>query len=100
MKTEKCKEMMERVLAGDRSPEVMEHLASCAGCRDLAALDRMVTGTSEPMSVPPDFRIPQAQAVLPQAAGIRAPLDSFSFCFSSLSFYQELLYAITLFYRH
>ena len=69
MKTEKCKEMMERVLAGDRSPDVMEHLASCANCRDLAALDRMVTGTSEPMSVPESLD----RAVLAHAAARKRP---------------------------
>jgi len=69
MKTVKCKEMMERVLAGDRSPEVIEHLASCADCRSLAALDRMVAGMSEPMSVPE----PLDRAVLAHAAAKKRP---------------------------
>lgn len=70
MKTEKCKEMMERVLAGERSAEVMEHLSSCADCRGLAALDRMVSGTAEPVPVPEALD----RAVLAHAAAKKRPV--------------------------
>ena len=83
MKTEKCKEMMERVLAGERTPEVMEHLSSCADCRELAALDRMVTGTSESMPVPESLD----HAVLAHAAAKKRPVRKV------LSFHAFLRYA-------
>lgn len=83
MKTEKCKEMMDRVLAGERTPEVMEHLKSCADCRGLAALDRMVSGTSEPMPVPEALD----RAVLAHAAAKKRPVRK------TLSFRAFLRYA-------
>ena len=85
MKTEKCKEMMERVLAGERTPEVMEHLSSCADCRELAALDRMVTGTPVrgTVSVPESLD----RAVLAHAAAKRRPVRKV------LSFHAFLRYA-------
>ena len=68
--TEKCKEMMDRFLAGECTPEVMEHLASCPDCRELVALDRMVTGTAVPMSVPESLD----RAVLAHAAAKKRPV--------------------------
>lgn len=85
MKTEKCKEMMDRVLAGERTLEVMEHLASCADCRELAALDRMVTGSPVRGTVP----VPEAldRAVLAHAAAKKRPVRKV------LSFHTFLRYA-------
>ena len=83
MKTEKCKEMMDRFLSGECSLEVMEHLTSCADCRDLAALDRMVTGSSVPMSVPESLD----RAVLAHAAAKKRPVRK------ALSFRAFLRYA-------
>ena len=46
MKTGKCEEMMNRILTGERSEEVMRHLSECPDCRGLAALDRLTAGLS------------------------------------------------------
>ena len=55
MKTEKCEELMSRFLKGERSEEVADHFRECAGCRELAALDRMLAGKPERMDVPEEL---------------------------------------------
>ena len=65
MKIEKCEKMMNRILAGDHSKEVLEHLAECASCRELTALDRMVSGGAGRIEVPESLD----RAVLSYAAG-------------------------------
>lgn len=53
MKTGKCEEMLNRILTGDRSEEVMRHLSECSDCRGLAALDQLTAGlAADRMEVP------------------------------------------------
>ena len=52
MKKEICNEMMDRYLAGERSEELMKHLAECPDCRILSALERMTAERPARMEVP------------------------------------------------
>ena len=52
MKTEKCEEMMNRCLSGERSEEVLRHLSECASCRELAELSRLTAEPAESLKVP------------------------------------------------
>ena len=47
-----CNEMMDRYLAGERSEELMRHLAECPDCRILSALERMTAERPARMEVP------------------------------------------------
>lgn len=47
-----CDEMMDRYLAGERSEELMKHLAECPDCRALAALERMTAEKPARVEVP------------------------------------------------
>ena len=69
MKTEKCREMMNLFLKGERSDEVVKHLQDCPDCRELAALSRAVSGAKEPMKVPEELD----RAVLSYAAAKKRP---------------------------
>lgn len=69
MKTEKCREMMNLFLKGERSEEVVKHLQDCPECRELAALCRAVSGMKEPMKVPEELD----RAVLAYASAKRRP---------------------------
>ena len=69
MKTEKCKEMMDRFLTGEDSGEVAEHLRECPACRELAELDRQLTGMPEHLEVPEELD----RAVLAYAAAKKRP---------------------------
>ncbi len=70
MKTEKCKEMMDRFLTGEDSGEVAEHLRECPACRELAELDRQLTGMPEHLEVPEELD----RAVLAYAAAKKRPV--------------------------
>lgn len=69
MKTEKCKEMMDRFLTGEVSEEVAEHLRECSACRELAELDRQLTGMPGHLEVPEELD----RAVLAYAAAKKRP---------------------------
>ena len=69
MKTEKCKEMMNRFLTGEDSGEVADHLRECPACRELAELDRQLTGMPEHLEVPEELD----RAVLAYAAAKNRP---------------------------
>lgn len=69
MKTEKCKEMMDRFLIGEDSGEVADHLRECPACRELAELDRKLTGMPEHLEVPKELD----RAVLAYAAAKKRP---------------------------
>ena len=69
MKTEKCKEMMDRCLSGEDSREVADHLRDCPACRELAELDRQLTGMPEHLEVPEELD----RAVLAYAAAKKRP---------------------------
>ena len=69
MKTEKCREMMNLFLKGERSEEVVKHLQDCPECRELAALSRAVSGMKEPMKVPEELD----RAVLAYASAKKRP---------------------------
>lgn len=78
MKTEKCEEMMNRYLSGERSEEMLRHLAECASCRELAALSRLTEESAEPLKVPERLD----RAVLAHAAAKkRSGARSLSFTF-------------------
>lgn len=69
MGTEKCKEMMDRILNGEHSEELTKHLRECPECRELAELDRQLSGTAEHMAVPEELD----RAVLAYAAAKKRP---------------------------
>lgn len=69
MKTEKCKEMMDRFLTGEDSREVADHLRECPACRKLAELDRQLAGMPEHLEVPEELD----RAVLAYAAAKKHP---------------------------
>ena len=52
MKNGICNEMMDRYLSGERSEELMKHLAECPDCRTLSALERMTAERPVRMEVP------------------------------------------------
>ena len=55
MRTEKCEELMNRYLKGDRSEEIAEHLRECSGCRALTELESLLAGKPERMAVPEEL---------------------------------------------
>ena len=69
MGTEKCKEMMNRMLSGEHSEELKEHLRECPECRELAELDRQLSGMPEHLAVPEELD----RAVLAYAAAKKRP---------------------------
>ena len=69
MKTEKCKEMMDRFLTGEDSGEVADHLRECPVCWELAELNRQLTGMPEHLEVPEELD----RAVLAYAAAKKRP---------------------------
>ena len=76
MKTEKCEEMMNRWLSGERSDVVLRHLCECASCRELAELSRLTAESAEPLQVPEHLD----RAVLAHAAAkTRTRTLSFTF---------------------
>ncbi len=79
MKTKKCEEMMNRILSGEHSEELLNHLSECASCRELAALNRAVMQpAADRLEVPAELdRMILAHA----AAKKRTPPRSLSFPF-------------------
>ena len=71
MKTDKCREMINLFLNGERSEEVVKHLQDCPECRELAALSRAVSGAKEPMKVPEELD----RAVRAYAAAKKRPAE-------------------------
>lgn len=69
MKTEKCEEMMNRFLIGDRSADLVKHLSECSRCRDLAALSGMVSENAPRIQVPAELD----QAILSYASAKKRP---------------------------
>ena len=69
MKTEKCSEMMDLFLKGERSDAVVKHLENCSDCRELAALSELAVLPKEPMKVPEELD----RAVLAYAAAKKRP---------------------------
>ena len=69
MGTEKCKEMMDRMLSGEHSEELTKHLRECPECRELAELDRQLSGMPEHLAVPEELD----RAVLAYAAAKKRP---------------------------
>ena len=69
MKTEKCKEMMDRFLSGEDSEELTKHLRECPECRELAELDRQLSGMPQHLTVPEELD----RAVLAYAAAKKRP---------------------------
>ncbi|MBO4647183.1 MAG: hypothetical protein J5806_03395 [Lentisphaeria bacterium] len=76
MKTEKCEEMMNRYLSGERSEELLRHLSECASCRELAALSRLTAEPAGSLKVPEQLD----RAILAHAAA-KKRTRSLSFTF-------------------
>jgi|GEM_PF-3595761 len=73
MKTEKCEEMMNRFLSGDRSEEMLRHLSECASCRELAALSRLTAEPAPRTEVPAELdRVILAHAAAKKRTGARS----------------------------
>ena len=69
MKTKKCEEMMNRLLNGQVSGELEQHLRECPGCRELVSLDRKLAETHGRLAVPPELD----RTVLAYAAAKKRP---------------------------
>ena len=52
MRMEKCEEVMVRILKGEHSEEIANHLQNCPACRELAELDRLLAEKPARMEVP------------------------------------------------